>query len=230
MRHRCPGHRRARRTSVRATGAEGTRGRSPKIYERSSREVAVTLPARRPDALAAMLVDSMTPAEVWWARSAARYRVSSSRSTTGPQEERWPSRALDDSVGSIEGLHFAVHRTLDVHATSTTSSPLSGVRTVRANPSCARPLPGAGPPGPGALVRRQLETHTASLARIPSPRCRQESRGHQAGGFVRGWAWGGVCGSACGFECPGDEFGHDAWEIAGALVGGSLAPRSGAGR
>jgi predicted ArsR family transcriptional regulator len=38
----------------------GTRGRSPKVYERSSQDVTVALPARRPDVLAEMLVEAIT--------------------------------------------------------------------------------------------------------------------------------------------------------------------------
>jgi len=49
----------ARTDSARASG---TRGRSPKIYERSSTDVAVSVPTRRPAELAEMLVEAVETA------------------------------------------------------------------------------------------------------------------------------------------------------------------------
>ncbi len=42
--------------------ASGTRGRSPKVYARSSEDVVVTLPSRRPSELAQMLVEAVRTA------------------------------------------------------------------------------------------------------------------------------------------------------------------------
>jgi predicted ArsR family transcriptional regulator len=55
-----------------STRTSGTRGRSPRVYERSSTDVAVTLPTRRPGDLAEMLVEAIgTAAPDETARQAA---------------------------------------------------------------------------------------------------------------------------------------------------------------
>jgi predicted ArsR family transcriptional regulator len=55
--------------------AGGTRGRTPKVYERSSTDVAVTLPARRPADLAEMLVEAVETAAADETAHAAAMRV-----------------------------------------------------------------------------------------------------------------------------------------------------------
>jgi predicted ArsR family transcriptional regulator len=57
----------------------GTRGRSPKVYERSSNDVAVTLPARRPADLAEMLAEAVTTTALDETAHAAAMRVADQR-------------------------------------------------------------------------------------------------------------------------------------------------------
>jgi predicted ArsR family transcriptional regulator len=57
----------------------GTRGRSPKVYQRSSEDVAVTLPARRPADLAGMLVEAVTTAGTDETATGAAMRVAERR-------------------------------------------------------------------------------------------------------------------------------------------------------